>query len=68
MQAKQTFSDPRALLTRSIQDSETSIDFAQGTPGSRRERVNLILEGKTISMRCCGVMVYSLNSHAESLG
>ena len=28
-------------LTRSIRDSETSIDFAQGTPGSRRERVNL---------------------------
>ena len=28
------------LLTRSIQDSETSIDFVQGSPGSRRERVN----------------------------
>ena len=27
-------------LTRSIRDYETSIDFAQGTPGSRRERVN----------------------------
>ena len=26
-------------LTRSIQDSETSIDFVQGPPGSRRERV-----------------------------
>ena len=29
------------LLTHSIQDSETSIDFVQGPPGSRRERVNL---------------------------
>ena len=29
------------MLTRSIQDSETSIDFVQGLPGSRlRERVN----------------------------
>ena len=28
------------MLTRSIQDSETSIDFVQGPPGSRRERVN----------------------------
>ena len=27
------------FLTRSIQDSETSIDFVQGPPGSRRERV-----------------------------
>ena len=27
-------------LTRSIRDSETSIDFVQGPPGSRRERVN----------------------------
>ena len=27
------------ILTRSIQDSETSIDFVQGQPGSRRERV-----------------------------
>ena len=26
-------------LTRSIRDSETSIDFVQGPPGSRRERV-----------------------------
>ena len=26
-------------ITRSIQDSETSIDFVQGPPGSRRERV-----------------------------
>ena len=31
------------LLTRSIQDSETSIDFVQGTPGSRRERVKQIV-------------------------
>ena len=28
------------LLTRSIRDSETSIDFVQGPPGSSRERVN----------------------------
>ena len=28
-----------ALLTRSIRDSETSTDFVQGPPGSRRERV-----------------------------
>ena len=28
------------ILTRSIRDSETSIDFVQGPPGSRRERVN----------------------------
>ena len=27
------------LLTRSIRDSGTSIDFVQGPPGSRRERV-----------------------------
>ena len=27
-------------LTRSMRDSETSIDFVQGSPGSRRERVN----------------------------
>ena len=27
------------VLTRSIRDSETSIDFVQGPPGSRRERV-----------------------------
>ena len=27
------------LLTRSIRDSVTSIDFVQGPPGSRRERV-----------------------------
>ena len=30
-------------LTRSIRDSETSIDFVQGIPGSRRERVNMKL-------------------------
>ena len=29
------------LLTRSIRDSETSIDFVQGPPGSRRERVKV---------------------------
>ena len=29
------------LLTRSIRDSEYSIDFVQGWPGSRRERVNV---------------------------
>ena len=28
-------------LTRSIRDYETSIDFVQGPPGSRRERVNI---------------------------
>ena len=28
-------------LTRSIRDSETSIDFVQGPPGSRRERVKM---------------------------
>ena len=33
----------RLSLTRSIQDSETSIDFVQGPPGSRRERVNGVL-------------------------
>ena len=30
----------RQILTRSIRDSETSIDFVQGPPGSLRERVN----------------------------
>ena len=30
-------------LTRSIRDSETSIDFVQGPPGSRRERVNSVI-------------------------
>ena len=30
-------------LTRSIRDSETSIDFVQGPPGSRRERVNVMM-------------------------
>ena len=30
-----------ATITRCIQDSETSIDFVQGPPGSRRERVNI---------------------------
>ena len=29
-------------LTRSIRDSETSIDFVQGPAGSRRERVNIL--------------------------
>ena len=29
-------------LTRSIRDSKTSIDFVQGPPGSRRERVNSV--------------------------
>ena len=29
------------VLTRSIRDSEISIDFVQGPPGSRRERVNV---------------------------
>ena len=29
-----------AVLTRSIRDFETPIDFVQGLPGSRRERVN----------------------------
>ena len=28
------------ILTRSIRDSETAIDFVQGPPGSRREWVN----------------------------
>ena len=27
------------ILTHSVPDSETSIDFVQGPPGSRRERV-----------------------------
>ena len=31
----------RKAVTRSIRDSETSIDFIQGPPGSRRERVNM---------------------------
>ena len=31
-------------LTRSIRNSETSIDFVQGTPGSRRERVKKELD------------------------
>ena len=31
-------------LTRSIRDSETSIDFVHGPPGSRRERVKEILD------------------------
>ena len=29
------------FLTRSIRDSESSIDSVQGSPGSRRERVNM---------------------------
>ena len=29
------------VLTRSIRDSETSIDFVQGPPGSRREWVKM---------------------------
>ena len=37
------------LLTRSIRDSETSIDFVQGPPGSRRERVNAFLQ-KTLKL------------------
>ena len=32
-----------SMLTHSIRDSETSIDFVQGPPGSRRERVNTSL-------------------------
>ena len=32
------------VLTRSIRDSETSIDFLQGPPGSRRERVKSFSE------------------------
>ena len=32
----------KMVLTRSIRDSETSIDFVQGPPGSRRERVKII--------------------------
>ena len=35
-----SFNVHECLLTRSIRDSETSIDFVQGPPGSRRERVN----------------------------
>ena len=34
---------PCHLLTRSIRDSETSIDFVQGPPGSRRERVKGVI-------------------------
>ena len=36
------------LLTRSIRDSETSIDFVQGPPGSRRERVKCSTPGKIL--------------------
>ena len=32
------------MLTRSLRDSETSIDFVQGPPGSRRERVKVIVK------------------------
>ena len=39
-----------AYLTRSIQDSETSIDFVQGPPGSRREWVKY----KLVSLRTTG--------------
>ena len=55
------------MLTRSIRDSETSIDFVQGPPGSRRERVNkewyikvlkILLKSmgltKYYSLACCG--------------
>ena len=34
------------MLTRSIRDSEISIDFVQGPPGSRRERVKSHLQKK----------------------
>ena len=34
----------RFVLTRFIQDSENSIDFVQSPPGSRRERVNTIIQ------------------------
>ena len=30
------------MLTRSIRDSETSIDFVQGPPGSRSKQVKLL--------------------------
>ena len=32
------------ILTRSIRDSQTSIDFVQGSPGSRKERVKELIE------------------------
>ena len=41
-QKQMLFSDEpphEVYLTRSIRDSETSIDFVQGPAGSRRERV-----------------------------
>ena len=34
------------MLTRSIQNSETSINFVQGPPGSRREQV------KSVASKC----------------
>ena len=39
---KYSYPQPNSLshLTRSIRDSEASIDFVQCPPGSRRERVN----------------------------
>ena len=40
-----------SILTRSIRDSETSIDFVQGPPGSRKERVKSISEGKICSVQ-----------------
>ena len=38
------------VLTRSIRDSETSIDFVQGPPGSCRERV------KSMAVFSCGLL------------
>ena len=40
---------PLTLLTRSIRDSESSIDFVQGPPGSRRERVKKKLKTMTMA-------------------
>ena len=37
------------FLTHSIRDSETSIDFVQGPPGSRRERVKTVYLQELIS-------------------
>ena len=50
-------------LTRSIQDSETSIGFVQGPPGSRRERVNDAFEVQFFSR----LQFYTLTKDTHSM-
>ena len=43
-------------LTRSMRDSETSIDFVQGPPSSRREQVKRAIKGP---MKCTCMLTYN---------